>query len=165
MLASLQMHFSVKNIFLYVVSSVWSKLKDTTTPEKAAFCCHTAALLDSSSLKFKVECSQTYLVLATRDLIYDILKPSRARFQPKNTPSRFSKGQKNYSSCILRLQLLWKNTHTLTNTHSPLWSDGNSPGEHAKWCGGGRFEKGLNEFISITIWSGLNVRPGCLFDV
>lgn len=41
---------------------------------------------------------------ATRDLIYDILKPSGAWFQPNAPQSRFSKGPKNYSSCIFRLQ-------------------------------------------------------------
>lgn len=94
MLASLQMHVSMKSIFLHVVSRVWSRFKDATTPKEAAFCCHTAALLDSSSLKFKVECSHTYLVLATRDLIYDQRTP-----QPD-----FQRTKKNYSSCISRLQ-------------------------------------------------------------
>lgn len=69
-LASVLMHFSVKTISLHVVSRVWSKFKDVTMTKKAAFCFHTAALLNSCSLEFKVECSHTYLVLATRDLIY-----------------------------------------------------------------------------------------------
>lgn len=117
-------------------------------------------LLLSSSRKFKVEFSQTYLVLATRDLIYGILKTSGAWFQPKNTTYRFSKGQKKniqtpakttvqYLAHLFTV-LLWKNKHT----HLPLWWDGNSPGEHVKWCGGGTFEKRLNEFISITICMG-----------
>lgn len=104
-LVSSQMHFSMKTICLHVVSRVWSKLKDVTMPKKAAFHCHSAALLDASTRKFKVECSLTYLVPATRDLIYDILKPTEGLISTKE--HRFSKDKKTqqkFSCSISRLR-------------------------------------------------------------
>lgn len=154
-------------ICLHVVSRVWSKLKDTTIPKKAAFYSHTAALLNASAHKFKVECSHTYLIPATRDLIYDVLKPTEGLISTKE--HRFSKDKK-----ILLLQHLLGTNFSLSHicaqarchedaqTHSPLWSEADSPGEHVKWFGGGMLERRLNEFISITVWTGLNGRERCL---
>lgn len=153
-------------------------------PKKAAFYCHAAALLDASSRKFKVECSHTYLVRAIRDLIYDILKPSEGLISTKE--HRFSKDKKKKSlfqhfqtpakrkcsdNCIL-LGTNFNLSHicsqacsdedTCTQTHSPLCSEGNSPGEHVKGFGGGTLERRLNEFISVTVWAGLNGSESCL---
>lgn len=127
-------------------------------PLKAAFCCQTAALPDSSSLKFKVEWFKTYLALATGDHMYDFLKSSGTCFLISSCIfiSQQSLNAVHYTAvyCIL-LGTNFNLNHicsqccserTRTHTLIPVirWKES---WKASKWCGGGTFEKGLNEFM------------------